>query len=95
VDSTDSTDSFSCAQELPEEDVEIEVPDSMLDVIIPESSLSSKSLGPAPFYKVPTKSDAKEMKKNSPCSLSNTLLVKWLSSLPLSMQQWFRWSHTR
>jgi hypothetical protein len=66
VDSTDSTDSFSCAQELPEEDVEIEVPDSMLDVIIPESSSSSKSFGPAPFYKVPGKSDAKEKKKAVP-----------------------------
>jgi hypothetical protein len=51
---------------LPEEDVEIEVPDSMLDVIIPESSSSSKSFGPAPFYKVPDKSDAKEKKKAVP-----------------------------
>jgi hypothetical protein len=66
VDSTDSTDSFSCAQEFPEEDVEIEVPDSMLDVIIPESSSSSKSFGPAPFYKVPDKSDAKEKTKAVP-----------------------------
>jgi hypothetical protein len=66
TDSRDSTESFSGDLELQEEEVELEVPDSMLEEIIPETSSGSKSFGPAPFYKVPEESDPNGKKKALP-----------------------------
>jgi hypothetical protein len=66
TDSMDSTESFSGDLELQEEEVELEVPDSMLEEIIPETSSGSKSFGPAPFYKVPDESDPNGKKKALP-----------------------------
>jgi hypothetical protein len=51
---------------LQESELELEAPDSMLDDIVPEVACGSKSLGPAPFYKVHDENDLTGKKKAIP-----------------------------
>lgn len=66
TESTDSGEDCTGGQELQEEEVELEVPDSMLEDIIPVAVSNSKSFGPAPFYKVPDETDPVGKKRALP-----------------------------